>query len=41
VDLHFHDTYYVVDWTSLAIGLALLAMAFFAGWWFGRRAAKP
>jgi len=41
MDFHLHDTYYVVDWTFLSIQLALLAMAFFAGWRLGRRGPKP
>jgi cytochrome oxidase assembly protein ShyY1 len=41
MDFHVHDTYYVVDWTSLAIMLAVLAVVFFAGWRLGRRSAKP
>jgi heme/copper-type cytochrome/quinol oxidase subunit 1 len=41
MDFHLHDTYYVVDWTFLAIALVLLALAFFAGWGLGRRTRKP
>jgi heme/copper-type cytochrome/quinol oxidase subunit 1 len=41
MDFHVHDTYYVVDWASLAITLGVLAVVFFAAWRLGRRSAKP